>query len=135
MFNVDLSNVDFELIYDLTWLYAKTTDPSIPNPMTWLDEFEEFPIEEIMPEVMELVQVTMGAKKIKKNNGEQGTFSDEEFTTELFLALCYKAKLTQGDLEEMTVGDCFDYIAEFAELENPDKEKVRKAGQKDFDLF
>ncbi|MBG9529162.1 hypothetical protein ABE51_29430 [Bacillus thuringiensis] len=53
----------------------------------------------------------------------------------MFLALCYKTNLTQGDLEEMTVGDCFDYIAEFAELENPDKEKVRKAGQKDFDSF
>ncbi|HDR4881349.1 TPA: hypothetical protein QCR18_000552 [Bacillus cereus] len=63
MSNVDLSNVDFELIYDLTWLYAKTADPNIPDPMTWLDEFEEFLIEEIMPEVMELVQVTMGAKK------------------------------------------------------------------------
>ncbi|PEK56716.1 hypothetical protein [Bacillus wiedmannii] len=63
--NLDLSNVDFELIYDLTWLYAKTADPSIPDPMTWLDEFEEFPIEEIMPEIMGLVQVTMGAKKNK----------------------------------------------------------------------
>ncbi|AUB61947.1 hypothetical protein CSW12_02200 [Bacillus cereus] len=63
MSNVDLSNVDFELIYDLTWLYAKTADSSIPDPMAWLDEFEEFPIEEIMPEVMELVQLTMGAKK------------------------------------------------------------------------
>ncbi|MFH7833826.1 hypothetical protein [Bacillus luti] len=61
--NLDLGKVDFELIYDLTWLYAKTADPNIPDPMTWLDEFEEFPIEEIMPEVMELVQVTMGAKK------------------------------------------------------------------------
>ncbi|MBG9614161.1 hypothetical protein [Bacillus cereus] len=66
MSNVDLSNVDFELIYDLTWLYAKTADPNIPDPMTWLDEFEEFLIEEIMPEVMELVQVTMGAKKNKE---------------------------------------------------------------------
>ncbi|MFE4762260.1 hypothetical protein [Bacillus mycoides] len=63
MSNVDISKVDFELIYDLTWLFAKTADSSIPDPMTWLDEFEEFPIEEIMPEIMELVQVTMGAKK------------------------------------------------------------------------
>lgn len=30
----------------------------------------------------------------------------------------------------MTIGDCFDYIAEFAEMENPDKEKARKANQK-----
>ncbi|NIA60626.1 hypothetical protein G5716_24555 [Bacillus pacificus] len=74
-------------------------------------------------------------KKIKKSNGEQGTFSDEELTTDTFLALCYKAKLTSWDLEDMTIGDCFDYIAEFAEMENPDKEKVRKANQKDFDSF
>ncbi|MED3396068.1 hypothetical protein [Bacillus wiedmannii] len=53
----------------------------------------------------------------------------------MFLALCYKANLTHGDLEEMTVGDCLDYIAEFAEMENPDKEKVRKASQTDFDSF
>ena len=26
----------------------------------------------------------------------------------------------------MTIGDCFDYIAEFAEMENPDKEKLVK---------
>ncbi|MDA1631787.1 hypothetical protein PDK11_02815 [Bacillus cereus] len=61
--NLDLSNVDFELIYDLTWLFAKTADPNIPDPMVWLDEFEEFPIEEIMPEIMDLIQNTMGAKK------------------------------------------------------------------------
>lgn len=66
MSNVDMSKVDFEFIYDLTWIYAKTADPNIPDPMTWLDGFEEFPIEEIMPEVMELVQVTMGAKKNKE---------------------------------------------------------------------
>ncbi|EJQ19482.1 hypothetical protein IE5_03480 [Bacillus cereus BAG3X2-2] len=35
----------------------------------------------------------------------------------------------------MTIGDCFDYIGEFAEMENPDKEKTRKANQKDFDSF
>ncbi|MGA5681386.1 hypothetical protein ACPCHR_27575 [Bacillus bombysepticus] len=53
----------------------------------------------------------------------------------MFLALCYKAKLTSCDLEVMTIGDCFDYIGEFAEMENPDKEKTRKANQKDFDSF
>ncbi|MCQ6530660.1 hypothetical protein [Bacillus mycoides] len=63
MSEVDMSKVDFEIIYDLTWLYAKTADPSIPDPMVWLDGFEEFPIEEIMPEIMELIQATMGAKK------------------------------------------------------------------------
>lgn len=35
----------------------------------------------------------------------------------------------------MTVGDCFDYISEFAEMEKPQKDKVRKASQKDYDSF
>ncbi|MEK4655942.1 MULTISPECIES: hypothetical protein [Bacillus] len=61
--------------------------------------------------------------------------SDEELTTDTFLALCYKSKLTYADLETMTVGDCFDYISEFAEMENPQKDKVRKANQKDYDSF
>lgn len=133
--NVDLKKIDFEVIYDLVWLYAKTADPNLPDPITWLDGFEEFPIYEIIPEINDMIQSTMGAKKLKKSNGEQGTFSDGEFTTDLFLALCYKAKLTSWDLEVMTIGDCFDYIAEFAEMENPDKEKTRKANQKDFDSF
>ncbi|WP_257128961.1 hypothetical protein [Bacillus pseudomycoides] len=60
---------------------------------------------------------------------------DEELTTDTFLALCYKSKLTHADLETMTVGDCFDYISEFAEMENPQKDKVRKANQKDFNAF
>lgn len=35
----------------------------------------------------------------------------------------------------MTIGDCFDYIAEYAEMNNPGKEKVRKATQEDFNAF
>ncbi|UYO18745.1 hypothetical protein [Bacillus sp. 41-22] len=61
--NADLSKVDFEVIYDLVWLYAKTANPEIADPITWLDGFDEFPIYEIIPEIMDLIQSTMGAKK------------------------------------------------------------------------
>ncbi|OOR57498.1 hypothetical protein BGP34_13540 [Bacillus mycoides] len=60
---LDFDKVDFEVIYDLVWLYAKTADPSISDPLTWLDGFDEFPIYEIMPEINDLIQMTMGAKK------------------------------------------------------------------------
>ncbi|KUH44876.1 hypothetical protein ACU80C_19785 [Bacillus mycoides] len=60
---LDFNKVDFEVIYDLVWLYARTADPSIPDPITWLDGFDEFPIYEIMPEINDLIQMTMGAKK------------------------------------------------------------------------
>ncbi|PFW87248.1 hypothetical protein COL32_27580 [Bacillus pseudomycoides] len=61
--NVNLSRVDFEVIYDLVWLYAKTANPDIPDPITWLDGFDEFPIYDIMPEIDDMIQSTMGAKK------------------------------------------------------------------------
>ncbi|MEK4655943.1 MULTISPECIES: hypothetical protein [Bacillus] len=61
--NLDLSKVDFEVIYDLVWLYARTADQSIPDPLTWLDGFDEFPIYDILPEIMDMIQSTMGAKK------------------------------------------------------------------------
>src|SRR6185437_5273666 len=41
---VDFKNVDFEVIYDLVWLYAKTADLNLPDPIAWLDGFDEFPI-------------------------------------------------------------------------------------------
>ncbi|MFF2242197.1 MULTISPECIES: hypothetical protein [Bacillus cereus group] len=61
--NLDFKQADFEVFYDLVWLYAKTADPSIPDPITWLDGFGEFPIYEIMPEINDMIQITMGAKK------------------------------------------------------------------------
>lgn len=64
--NVDLKKIDFEVIYDLVWLYAKTADPNLPDPITWLDGFEEFPIYEIIPEINDMIQSTMGAKKTKE---------------------------------------------------------------------
>ncbi|MDP7979146.1 hypothetical protein [Bacillus multifaciens] len=49
--------------------------------------------------------------------------------------MCYKCKLTSLDLEEMTIGMCLDYISEYIDLQNPQKETVRKATQKDYDAF
>ncbi|UNP79065.1 hypothetical protein MN033_08965 [Bacillus nitratireducens] len=62
---------------------------------------------------------------------------DGEFSTDTFLALCYLSKLTSEDLEVMTIGDCLDYIEEFVQISNPEKEdkKSRKATQEDFDAF
>ncbi len=38
----------------------------IADPAAWLDGFDEFPISEILPEIMDMIQSTMGAKKIKE---------------------------------------------------------------------
>ena len=56
--NIDI--LDLEVIYDLVWTLAKTADPSIPPPMEWLDTFGEFPLAEIVPEVIDLIYSSLG---------------------------------------------------------------------------
>ena len=59
----DLDTIDFELFYNLTWLFAKTADNTIPSPMEWLDTFDSFPIHDVMGEIMELVTACISTKK------------------------------------------------------------------------
>ena len=58
-----LESVDFELFYNLTWIFAKTANKDLPPLMEWLDTFESFPINEIMGDVMELVTSCISTKK------------------------------------------------------------------------
>lgn len=60
---LDLKEIDFELFYNIAWALAKTANPHIPDPLTWLDQFEEFPLFEIMPELQELVVLSIKGKK------------------------------------------------------------------------
>lgn len=52
-----------------------------------------------------------------------------------YYALCKMCKLDSKDLENMTIGMALDYIDEYLEMKNPNKKKVRKASQEDFDKF
>ena len=51
----DFTKLNLELAYNLAWTLAKTADNSIPDPQTWLDSFDEFPIMEIIPQLNELM--------------------------------------------------------------------------------
>lgn len=56
-------NIDFNMFYDIAWVFAKTANPAIPEPMTWLESFDEFPIIEIIEPLQELLVKTIGSKK------------------------------------------------------------------------
>lgn len=51
------------------------------------------------------------------------------------MVMCYRCKLSQSDLELMTIGMCLDYVEEYVEQQKPPEQKVRKATQNDFDSF
>ncbi|NCA95886.1 MAG: hypothetical protein EOM74_02795 [Methanomicrobia archaeon] len=62
-----LEKIDMVVLYNLIWTLAKTANPTIKPPMEWLDEFNEFPIDEILPEVQELMIQAFGMTKTLKN--------------------------------------------------------------------
>lgn len=51
--NIDA--LDLEVLYDIVWTLAKTADPSIKPPLEWLDEFSEFPVMDILPELTDMI--------------------------------------------------------------------------------
>lgn len=64
---VDIEALNLEVFYNLVWTLAKTADPTIPPPMEWLDGFSEFPLADIIPEVIDMItscmQSTSSSKK------------------------------------------------------------------------
>ena len=63
----DLSALDLEVFYNLIWTLAKTADPTIPPPLDWLDGFSEFPLMDILPELMDMIFSCLGSTvKTKK---------------------------------------------------------------------
>jgi hypothetical protein len=58
-----LEGIDFEVFYNIAWTMAKTADPTIPDPITWLDSFDEFPLLEIVPELQEMITSNIQGKK------------------------------------------------------------------------
>lgn len=60
-----LDKIDFEVFNRLIWAFAKTADPqNVQDPITWLDQFDEFPIMDILPEIMDLLTACLSKKKI-----------------------------------------------------------------------
>lgn len=59
-------NFDTEVFLNMVWVLAKTADASIKEPFDWLDDFETFPIMEILPEVMELISASLGTTVVSK---------------------------------------------------------------------
>lgn len=55
--------IDFEVFYNIVWALAKSGDPTISDPITWLDGFEEFPMFEILPELQDLMAHSIKGKK------------------------------------------------------------------------
>lgn len=61
----DLEVLDFEVFYNIAWIMAKTANPDIPDPISWLEEFDEFPMAEIIPELQDMMLASFQTTKKK----------------------------------------------------------------------
>lgn len=61
-----LELIDFDTFYNIIWVLAKTADNNIPEPLEWLDTFEEFPLFEIIPQLQEMILISIQGKKNRK---------------------------------------------------------------------
>jgi type II secretory pathway component PulK len=59
----DIEMIDFDVLYNITWVMAKTADQTIPEPIEWLDQFNEFPLMDIVPKLQDLISASMQSKK------------------------------------------------------------------------
>ena len=52
---LNYDNLDLQVFLNIAYLMAKQADPSVPDDqLEWLDTFEVFDINQILPEIMEL---------------------------------------------------------------------------------
>ena len=60
---IHLSGFEFVEILNITWAMAKEADDSIADPRTWIREFETFPVDVVVPEVIKLAFKGMCSSK------------------------------------------------------------------------
>lgn len=53
---INIDKLDLLVFYNMVWTLAKTADPNIPvNPLEWLDGFSTFPLDYVLPELIDLI--------------------------------------------------------------------------------
>lgn len=58
-----LSGLEFVDLINITWSMAKAADDDLPDPRRWASEFEVFPVDVIIPEVVKLASKGMVSTK------------------------------------------------------------------------
>lgn len=63
---IRFSGLEFTDFLNITWAMAKAADKSIPEPRKWIEGFEEFPLDIVMPAVFDLaVRGVVSTKKVE----------------------------------------------------------------------
>lgn len=78
---VHLGGLEFKDFINITWAMAKCVDDSIPEPRTWVRQFETFPVDEIAPVVFDLIfKGVVSSKNLKRLDSIKKTLQPNETT-------------------------------------------------------
>lgn len=58
-----IKHLNFEVFENIAWTLAKTADNDIPDPDAWFDQFDAFPVMDILPQLQDLIQHSFKGKK------------------------------------------------------------------------
>ena len=126
-----LSDFDMTFFHRLFWVSAKSANPRVKAFDVFFMEMEEFPIQEIGPVLMEMLNQGMSTRKKSMKPMEA---SEEIFTVESYLSCCKETGLSIDDLKHISIGMALDYQTDYVALRS-DKPQTRRATQADFDNF
>ena len=117
--------------FRLIWALAKTADPKLPDPLTWIGSFGKFPLDEIISEATGLVNDALNCIKIS-----EGT-SGRPFTSENLMASCLICGLSAEDADNISLGFLINTINEYCRIRGGkgDENSYRPATQADYDAF
>lgn len=67
---ISMAGAEFTTVLNIIWAMAKNADESIPAPFDWANQFENFPLDQIVPEVVDAVINTVVSEKNRKRLGK-----------------------------------------------------------------
>lgn len=62
---ITLSSMELTTLFNVAWAMAKNADPSIEDPRGWLNSFDNFPLDEVAPELLKMIVESCVSKKNK----------------------------------------------------------------------
>ncbi|MBE7044782.1 MAG: hypothetical protein E7397_04580 [Ruminococcaceae bacterium] len=73
VYTLSTGAADIEILYYLTWVFAKTADSELPDLETWFSSFTAFPVRKYINELVSLsvASLSTGEKKEKKHKATE----------------------------------------------------------------
>lgn len=89
---ISFAGAEFTTALNIIWAMAKNADESIPAPFEWANQFENFPLDKIIPEVLDALISTVVSEKNRKRLGKLAKKNQPKASTRIELSSALSAE-------------------------------------------